>query len=77
MRGLLHDILRALLTVIHHQEKIMADYTKLNQDIADLNAKVDALLAKQAPPPPPPVDEQPAVDAADQAVLAIAAKIPA
>lgn len=52
----------------------MADFTKLNQDIADLNAKVDALLAKQNPPP---VDEQPAVDQAAAAVEAIAAKIPA
>ena len=54
--------------------EIMADFTKLNQDIADLAAKVDALLAKQNPPP---ADEQPQVDQADQAVQAIAAKIPA
>jgi outer membrane murein-binding lipoprotein Lpp len=52
----------------------MADFTKLTQDIADLNAKVDALLAKQVPSP---VDEQPAVDTAAAAVAAIAAKIPA
>lgn len=51
----------------------MADFTKLNEDIATLSAKVDALLAKQTPP----VDEQPAVDQADAAVQAIAAKIPA
>lgn len=63
----------------HHQryatfeEIVMADFTKLNADIAALSAKVDALLAKQNPPP---VDEQPQVDAADQAVEAIAAKIP-
>lgn len=62
---------------LKHQEKLMTDFTKLNADLADLSAKLDALLAKQAPPPPPPVDEQPAVDAADQIVLAIAAKIPA
>ena len=53
----------------------MADFTKLNQDIADLNAKVDALLAKPAPVQPP--DEQPAVDQAAAAVQAISAKIPA
>lgn len=52
----------------------MADFTKLNADIAALSAKVDALIAKTAPPP---VDEQPAVDAADAAVEAIMAKIPA
>ena len=52
----------------------MADFTKLNQDIADLAAKVDALLAKQNPPP---ADEQPQVDQAAAAVEAIAAKIPA
>lgn len=51
----------------------MADFTKLNADIAALSAKVDELLAKQTPP----VDEQPAVDAADAAIEAIAAKIPA
>lgn len=72
MRRLLHDILRALLTVIQHQEKIMADFTKLNDAIAALSAKVDAQNAK-----PAPVDEQPAVDAATAAVEAIAAKIPA
>lgn len=51
----------------------MADFAKLNADIAALDAKVTELLAKQNPPP---VDEQPQVDAADQAVEAIAAKIP-
>ncbi len=50
----------------------MADFTKLNADIAALSAKVDALLAAQKPP----VDEQPEVDAADAAVEAIIAKIP-
>lgn len=74
MRRLLHDLIKAILTVIQHQEIIMADFAKLNQDIADLNAKVDALLAKPAPVPP---DEQPAVDQAAAAVAAIAAKIPA
>lgn len=48
----------------------MADYTKLNADIAALAAKVDELLAKQT------VDEQPLVDTADAAVEAIIAKIP-
>ncbi len=51
----------------------MADFTKLMSDIADLSAKVDALIAKETPPPP--VDEQPAVDSAAAAVEAIAAKI--
>ncbi|MGY3527268.1 hypothetical protein [Bradyrhizobium sp. USDA 4452] len=51
----------------------MADFTKLNEDIAALSAKVDALLAKQNTPP---VDEQPQVDQAAAAVAAIAAKIP-
>ena len=54
----------------------MADFTKLMSDIADLAAKVDALIAKVETPPPPPVDEQPAVDTAASAVEAIAAKIP-
>jgi outer membrane murein-binding lipoprotein Lpp len=56
------------------EEKIMADFTKLMADIADLSAKVDALVAKTTQPPP---DEQPAVDQAAAAVEAIAAKIPA
>jgi hypothetical protein len=74
MQRLLRVIVSTLLRILTHQEKIMADFSKLNQDIADLAAKVDALLAKQAPPP---VDEQPAVDQAAAAVEAIAAKIPA
>lgn len=74
MQHLLGLIVSTLLHMLYNQEKTMADFTKLNQDIADLNTKVDALLAKQNPPP---VDEQPQVDAADQAVAAIAAKIPA
>lgn len=57
-----------------HKERHMADFTKLNADLAALSAKVDELLAKQNTPP---VDEQPAVDAADVAVEAIMAKIPA
>lgn len=61
-------------TLIHYLEKHMADFAKLNDDIAKLSAKVDELLAKPAPPPPP-VDDQPAVDAAAAAVEAIAAKI--
>jgi len=51
----------------------MTDFTKLMQDIADLSAKVDALVAKQATPAP---DEQPQVDQAAAAVEAIANKIP-
>ena len=51
----------------------MADFTKLMQDIADLSAKVDALVAKQTTPSP---DEQPQVDQAAAAVEAIANKIP-
>lgn len=60
------------------EETIMNDFAKLNRDLADLNAKVDALLAKPAPDPlpaPPPIDVQPDIDAADAAVLAISAKI--
>lgn len=57
-------------------EIIMADYTKLEADLATLAAKVDAFIAAQVPPVPP-VDEQPAVDAADAAVVAIIAKLPA
>lgn len=64
----------------HHQrhyetfeELVMANFDKLNADIATLSTKVDTLIAKQTPAP---VDEQPQVDAADQAVEAIAAKIP-
>lgn len=54
------------------EEKIMTDFSKLTQDIADLSAKVDALVAKQNPP-----DEQPTVDDLAAKVEAIAAKIPA
>lgn len=64
-RDLLHIVIKLL-------EREMADFSKLNQDIAELAAKVDALLA--APNSPP--DDQPAVDAADAAVLAIASKLP-
>ena len=67
---------RLLLHIIKTQGVIMSDFSKLNADIADLSAKVDALIAK-ANTPPPPVVEQPAVDAAAAAVEAIAAKIPA
>lgn len=63
-----------LVHMVKTQDKIMSDFSKLNADIADLSAKVDALIAKQVPPP---VDEQPAVDAAAAAVEAIVAKIPA
>lgn len=52
----------------------MGDNTKLIADIAELNAKVDVLLAKQNPPP---IDDQPKIDEADAAVLAITAKLPA
>jgi phage gp36-like protein len=74
MQCLLRVIVSTLLRILTNQEKTMADFSKLNQDIADLSAKVDALLAKQNPPP---VDEQPQVDQAAAAVEAIAAKIPA
>jgi hypothetical protein len=56
------------------EELVMADFSKLMADLADMSAKLDAFLAKQTPPP---VDEQPAVDEAAAAVEAIAAKIPA
>lgn len=70
----LQHIYNHLIKILSHTEKLeMADFTKLNQDLADLSAKLDAFIAKQTPP----VDEQPAVDAADSAVQAIAAKIPA
>lgn len=49
----------------------MADFTALNAAVANLNAKVDALLAK-----PAPTDDQPAVDALASQVEAIVAKIP-
>lgn len=63
-----------LLHTLKMLEKIMSDFSKLNADIAALAAKVDELLTK---PAPVPADEQPAVDAADAAVNAIIAKIPA
>ena len=50
----------------------MSDYTKLMADLEALSAKVDAMLV-----PEPVPDEQPAVDAADAAVVAILAKFPA
>ena len=54
----------------------MADFNKLMADIADLSAKVDALIEKANTLPPPPPDEQPQVDQAAAAVEAISAKIP-
>jgi hypothetical protein len=69
-------VIELLEKILKHLEKhYMADFAKLTADIADLSAKVDTLIAKQAPPPP--VDDQPAVDIAAAAVEAIAAKIPA
>ena len=53
----------------------MADFTAFNTALADLKAKVDAFNAK--PAPPVPVDDQPSVDAATAAVVAITATIPA
>jgi t-SNARE complex subunit (syntaxin) len=58
--------------LILYLERYMADFTKLNEDIAALAVKVDELLAKQNPPP---VDEQPAVDAAVAQIEAILAKL--
>jgi hypothetical protein len=59
----------------------MANYDKLNADIKILSDKVDALIEKANAPvvvPEPVVvpDEQPAVDAADDAINAVIAKIP-
>lgn len=55
----------------------MADFTKLNADLADLATKVQALVAENAAlKANPPLDEQPAVDTADAAVTAISASIP-
>jgi hypothetical protein len=65
---------RLLIRVLKRQGAIMADLTKLNADIAALSTKVDELLVKLNTPP---ADDQPAVDAADVAVEAILAKIPA
>lgn len=74
MHRLLHDLVKSTLTIIKHQEKTMADLAKLNEAIAVLSAKVDALNAKTIPVP---VDDQPAIDQAAAEVEAIAAKIPA
>jgi outer membrane murein-binding lipoprotein Lpp len=57
-----------------NQEQIMADLTKLNAAVADVETKLDALLAKV---PAVPTDDQPAIDAITAQVEAIAAKIPA
>ena len=75
MQHLLREIVTALLRILTNQEKIMADFTRLNAAVADMSAKVDALNAK--PAPTPPVDDQPTVDALAAQVEAIAAKIPA
>lgn len=53
----------------------MADMTRLNENLAVLSSKVDELIAKAANPPLPP-DDQPAIDAAADAVQAILARIP-
>lgn len=57
-------------TIIKLMEAILNDYTKLNEAIATLSAKVDAMNAK------PPVSDQPAIDAITEQVVAITAKIP-
>jgi hypothetical protein len=72
MQRLLRVIVSTLLRILTNQEKTMADLTKLNEAIAALSAKMDALTSK-----PAPVDDQPAVDQAAAAVQAIADKIPA
>jgi hypothetical protein len=69
------SILREIRQISKNQEKIMADYTRLTAAIADVNTKIDALIAK--PAPQAPVDDQPAVDALVAQVEAISAKIPA
>jgi hypothetical protein len=63
---------RFLLHIVKILENIMADYTKLTADVAELKTLVTDLLAKQNPPP---VDEQPAVDAVDAQVNGIIALI--
>lgn len=70
--GVMHHLLNFLE---RHTEKHMADFTKLNEDIAALSDKVDVLVAKANTPPP--ADDQPSVDQAAAAVEAIMAKIPA
>lgn len=52
----------------------MADFTNLKQSVAELAAKVDAIV--NAPPPEPPVDDQPQVDDLDAQVRAMLAKLP-
>ena len=54
----------------------MADYSKLSAAIADVSAKLDALLAKPTPVVEAP-EEQHAVDDLTAQVESIAAKIPA
>jgi hypothetical protein len=77
MTALLCVISRRLKRILKNQEILMANYDKLNADLAALSAKVDGLIAKvNAPAHDPVVDEQPAVDAADAAVADIIAKIP-
>lgn len=55
-----------------HKERHMADFTKLQADIAELKALITTLIET---PAPVPVDEQPAVDAADAEVTAITAML--
>lgn len=67
-------LIRTVLMSQHEfQGRIMADFTKLNTSVAELKAKVEALIAKVNTPPP---DEQPQVDAVQTAVDAISAEIP-
>ena len=77
MQRLLRVIVSTLLRILKNQENAMADFSKLNADLATLSAKVDELVAKVNTPAPAPVDEQPAVDQASASVEAIIAKIPA
>lgn len=72
---ILLKILKRCGKIIHNQEKLMADFSRLTAAVADLSAKVDAFNAK--PSPVPAVDEQSAVDAIADQVVAITAKIPA